>query len=183
MLAQPGLPSAKDQMGSRSSQVARLGFRVAVRYPRPDFRICKQRSAGYARESFGKSSFPKLPFKLIHFFLRQKPPAAWPKLFVFKGANANAAELFHRMTDRLKHSPDLLILALVECDLEPWVFATFQKLNRRWCQPLTVNVDSSPQTVEVAFDRFAGNLDLIDLFYVSSLCQKSRQLTIVREDD
>src|SRR5436309_13689980 len=145
MLAQLGLPSAKDQMGFRSSQAARSGFRVAVRSPRPDFRICKQRSAGYARKSFGKSSFPKLPFKLIHFFLREKPPAAWPKLFVIKGTNAHAAEFFHRVTDRLKHPPDLLILALVQCDLEPRVFATFQTLNRRWCQPLIVNVGSSPR--------------------------------------
>ena len=87
------------------------------------------------------------------------------------------------MADGLKHPPDLLIAALMQCDFIPGILAALQKANRRRSEALLVDVHSAPKPLQIALVRLSGHLYVINLRYGSGLRHEFREFAVVRKND
>src|SRR5215831_6321706 len=107
------------RMDSRSCRAERLRRRAHVRFLPQGFQICTSEDAEYAKGRFRRRSFQELPFEVRHLMLAQEAPLPGPELFILQKSNANSPEFFDRMAYSLKHAPNLLIPALMECNFKP----------------------------------------------------------------
>src|SRR5262249_4501205 len=146
---------------SRSFRAARFSIPVRAQFLQQGFRICKEVSDLCGSERCRRTSFLELPLELSHFMLREESPLARPQLFVFEESNSRSTKLFDRMTNRLKHAPDLLVPALMQCDFEPGVIAAFEGHDRARREPLILDVGPATKFIEFTFCRNAGCFHLV----------------------
>src|SRR5262249_4239297 len=149
--------------------------RASARVPLQGFPSDRPAFSGCAQGRFARSSFPELPFKLINFLFRQKAPGAGTKFFVFERTDTHTMEFLNGMADGLKHPPDLLVAALMQCHFIPGILAAPEKPDGRRRQAFIVYIRSASKPFEIAFLRTTGNFHMIDLWYDSSFRHELRE--------
>src|ERR1051326_7470764 len=109
----PRQPSVMVQTDFHSCPAVPPEFQAHVRFLPPGFRTGMRVSAGCGQEQSERTSFPELPFELLHFLFRQETPGTGPEFFILEPTDANSPEFLDGMTDELKHLADLLISPLM----------------------------------------------------------------------
>src|SRR5437867_257797 len=176
-------PWARARTDSRSCRAGQPPRQARAPVLRRDSRTCKALSPGCASEQCPENSLLEFSLELAHLAFGEESPLAGPELFVFESSDTDAAEFFDGMPDGLKHSPDLLVPPLVQCDFVPGILATPEKLDLAWSEPLVVDVGAAPKPHQVAFSRLAAELHVVNLRDAPGLRHEFRKLSVVGQDE
>src|SRR5213593_1147362 len=117
----------------------------------------------------GRSMFSCLaePEKSDHFLLGKTPVMTDRQSFVLEKADGNPAQFQHRVSNRLKHSPDLLVPTLGKGHLIPAIIAFTDGMNLGLGEPGSVGeTDTRPQALQARLLQHAFDLHLISLGYL-----------------
>src|SRR5688572_3194377 len=142
-------------------------------------------------------------FQLVHFLTRQLPPFAHAQPSIGNRPDSDAAELAHRMADRLAHPPYLAVASLADSDEEnamcPLVagLLTFvrrpftgcraflggrpaQQLHVRGHRPPAVERDPAAQPADRLLIRCSGDIRLVGPFdFVTRMRQARGEIAVV----
>src|SRR6267142_5335412 len=97
---------------------------------------------------------------------RELTPFLWLQRVIPQGPDSRTPQLDHRVTNQVKHSPDLLILSFVKQNLKPGVgfrLAQFPDLCRGRARSVFQS-DAAPQTFNRLLPWYALHFSFVDFF-------------------